>query len=153
MIHLSNNPFRNRGGFIAAAVIISTALVLGGGATKAGLPLLVMLIAGLIGGLCLISDNSGLKVVRIPWIVITTFVLILILPLVQLIPLPPEIWKNLPGREAETAIIVLAGGGDLDRPNALKPIANLQFFAAFVVSINFSLVMAKIGGTVFKTRF
>jgi O-antigen ligase len=61
-----------------------------------------------------------------------------------LVPLPPEIWRALPGRTAETAIIDLAGGSELARPLALNPNVNLQLFASLTALSIFALTVARL---------
>lgn len=52
---------------------------------------------------------------------------------IQLIPLPPEIWSQLPGRELVRRIDVAAGLGDIWRPLTLSPTGTRNaLFALFV---------------------
>lgn len=52
---------------------------------------------------------------------------------IQLIPLPPEIWSQLPGRELVRSIDVAAGLGDIWRPMTLSPTGTRNaLFSLFV---------------------
>lgn len=150
MTNSLNNLLHKYGGLIAAVFIVFISLVLGGGTSQAGLGQLTMLGLSLMAAVVLVCDRPGLKIVKIPGTIIATIVVILLLPLVQLIPIPPEIWRNLPGREAETAIIDLAGGANLMRPMALDRIVNLQLFASLVVLISFSMIVAGLDDVDFR---
>ncbi len=46
---------------------------------------------------------------------------LILLPLVQLIPLPPAVWSALPGRAALAADLVAVGAGETWRPISLAP--------------------------------
>ncbi|RYG89880.1 MAG: O-antigen ligase domain-containing protein [Alphaproteobacteria bacterium] len=57
----------------------------------------------------------------------------LLLPLIQLIPLPPAIWMNLPGHEIVASIDAATGLGPIWRPISLAPTATANaFFSLFV---------------------
>jgi O-antigen ligase len=59
---------------------------------------------------------------RLLWLVAGLVVLV---PLLQLVPLPPQIWHNLPGREAELAGLQLVGAGDSWQPLSTSPMRTL----------------------------
>ena len=151
MKNSSVKSFKQRSGLIAGALILAVALVFGGGASEIGLSQVVVIVVGLIGGASLLSDGSGLRRLTLPWSVAAIMVLILLLPLAQLIPLPSGIWRALPGREAEIAIIDLAGGAHLAHSLALNPLVNLQLFASLVVLMSFSLIVARLDKADFQT--
>lgn len=57
---------------------------------------------------------------------------LLAVPLVQLVPLPPEWWRALPGREQAARALDLAGAGRAWRPVSLVPAATLAGALALV---------------------
>lgn len=131
-------------GLLAAAATLTAALLFGGGAAAMGIGQIVVLTVGLIAGFALLFARQGMQDLHLPWPVLVVIGLLVALPLVQLIPLPPEIWRPLPGRAAETVIVDLAGGAELARPMALFPDVNLQLFAALTLLIAFALTVARL---------
>lgn len=130
--------------YLAATATIAFALLLGGGAAAMGLAQVIILTVGLLTGFVSLFARRGIQSMRLPWPVIAVMLLLIVLPLLQLVPLPPELWRSLPGRAAETAIIDLAGGGKLTRPLALDPNTNLQLFATLVMLTGFALIVAQL---------
>lgn len=95
---------------LLGALYLSALLVLGGGGSPAPLAeLLCELIAGIVLVVWLASSGAtGLKQQRsLYWVV----GLIAALPMLQLLPLPPTLWRALPGREQVTATLDLVGAG------------------------------------------
>lgn len=144
MKNQSMSYLKGRGGLISAATLVSVTLVFGGGVTQFAAAQLLIIIVGLAAGASLLANGSGLQRLQLPWPVTVTVVLILLLPLAQLVPLPPEIWRQLPGRESEIAIIDLAGGGHLAQSLALNPLVNMQLFVSLVILSIFSLIVARL---------
>lgn len=112
-------------GWICAALLAS-ALVLGGGGSPAPLPELILqvLAAGAIG-LWLLVGPSWRQVPRAAWWITA---LIAIIPLVQLVPLPPGLWQAMPGRELEREALALIGAEHGWRPwsrNSAQTLASL----------------------------
>jgi O-antigen ligase/Flp pilus assembly protein TadD len=98
-------------------------LALGG--SGADYPLIAMgvqILAILLGfGTLLVIVSSSPVVrqgVKMPAVVIG---LLLLLPLLQLVPLPPSLWGTLPGREREVAILSSQGWDQLWMPLSLDP--------------------------------
>jgi O-antigen ligase len=58
---------------------------------------------------------------------------LVLLPVIQLIPLPPAVWQSLPGREIEKAAIGLAGAGSKWMPLSVSPSRTLAGFLALLV--------------------
>ena len=141
-----SNPAKFGLGLVAAIATISVSLLFGGAASAPGMAQLVVIGVALISGFGLLA-RGGMQDVDLPWLVVALLIAVCALPLLQLIPLPPEIWRSLPGRAAETAIIDLAGGGNLSRPLALNPSVNLQLFASLVALIFFALTVARLSAT------
>ena len=93
-----------------ALVLLTAALVLGGGGSPAPAPELVLewLAVGLGAAWLLLpaSAQAWRRVPRAAWLVC---VLAIIVPVLQLVPLPPGLWHALPGREAEIQALGLIG--------------------------------------------
>ena len=60
---------------------------------------------------------------------------LLVIPVVQLIPLPPAVWQSLPGREIEKAAISLTGAGPKWMPLSVSPSRTLAGFLALLVPV------------------
>lgn len=58
--------------------------------------------------------------------------LLLLVPVVQLVPLPASLWHALPGREIERASLDLIGRGDSWRPLSMAPARTLNSLLALV---------------------
>ncbi len=103
-----------------ACLFLTLAIILGGGnidnpSTELALELLA--------ALCAIAWIWMPGSLRLPvdWKVWLVAGLILLVPLLQLIPLPPSIWTTLPGRERELAALNLVAKADSWRPLTVSP--------------------------------
>jgi O-antigen ligase len=107
--------------FGLCALVVVSALLLGGG-THAGFlsDTLLQLIAVplLIASLWRLSDLGSDKR---PWGPIAFCFAIVLVPLVQLIPLPPAIWTALPNRESVSEVFTLLGRELSWRPISVSP--------------------------------
>lgn len=125
--------------FPIAAGFIVIALAIGGAGTRypmlemavelASLPLIFYYVAGFGRA---IGDSTARVAVGLA-------ALALVLPLLQLVPLPPEIWTRLPGRSHTRQLLELIGAEDQWLPLSLDPestwragLALLPGFAAFL---------------------
>lgn len=138
-------------GLTAAAITISASVLFGGAEANLGAAHVAVIIIALVSGFGLLSKR-GMHALDLPWQVIGVLIAVVALPLFQLIPIPPEIWRYLPGRDAEAAIVELAGGSNTPRPMALNPIVNLQLFASLIALFAFALTVARLS-TANITRF
>jgi O-antigen ligase len=116
------------------AVFVALAFVLGGGGTPNPLTELLLQIAFV--GIAVVwvwlpkpgdglRDRVALVLVAIP----------LIIPLVQLIPLPPSIWSTLPDRGNEVAALSLIGEQSSWRPISLSPSRTVAALLAIVPAV------------------
>lgn len=106
---------RGRQGAITVCLIV-LAMILGGGGSPNPATELAL---GLIFGACAIAllwmaaTSPRLPNDRLLWLVL---IMILLVPALQLIPLPPSIWQSLPGREPQMAALALVGAADSWQP-------------------------------------
>lgn len=105
--------------------------MLGGSGSLVPLPEIVCqcLLAGLTAVWIWTSPDRLRQVPRGAWIISA---LMLALPLGQLLPLPPAIWQNLPGRAVERAALDLVGRGSSWQPLSLT--ANRTFAALLAMA-------------------
>ena len=120
--------------FLALVGLLCAALVLGG-SSRADLPTLMVLrpLAALVLGYAL-WGLRGADVRAHPWLLAGAAAMIA-LPLVQLVPLPPSIWRALPGRELIAQVDAIAGVGDVWRPISLVPSATWNAFFSLLVPL------------------
>ena len=107
------------------ALAVGLALVLGGGGSPAPLPEmgLQLILAGLFATwLWSLDETSRASVPRAAWLLM---LLAVILPLLQLVPLPPTLWHALPGRELERQALALIGAEDSWRSWSQAPARTL----------------------------
>lgn len=99
--------------------LLIAALLLGGGGTPAPLPeLILQLVSAAIFATWLIARPDWSMV---PWQIWLIAGLTAIVPLLQLIPLPPSVWHSLPGRELERDALALIGQENTWRSLSLAP--------------------------------
>lgn len=127
---------------VLAATLLVAALGLGGGGSPAPLSeIALQCFAAAIVAAWLLTSRAGQPLVRVDrdvWIIAG---LSLILPLVQLIPLPPFAWHALKGRELEQAALALVGAQDSWRPWSVLPTRTLSSLLAMIPAA-IMLVMA-----------
>ena len=114
-------------GFVALAV------ALGGGGTPSPQPEMLLEWAALATLAAVVVLHPGDR----PWPrQATVFALALLaLPALQLIPLPPAIWRGLPGREIEAAAVDLVGSGQTWMPWTVSPPRTLASLLALIVPV------------------
>lgn len=132
--------------FFGAAAFLVASLLFGGGAATPGVPYVGIIFVGFLCGICLLLPQSRLFKLDLPSVAWLVAGLVLLIPLLQLLPMPPSVLSQLPGREAETAIRQLAGAADQSFPLALAPAVNWQLTGALVILGAFSLVVARLNG-------
>jgi hypothetical protein len=131
-------------GVIVIIAMIIAAMVLGGGGTSN--PGTEMVLQPLIAFLALLPLvvprlNEGLaQVPRTAWVISA---LVLVVPFVQLIPLPPSLWHALPGREMEIASLGLIGRADSWMPWSMAPARTFISLLAMVVPVLILLGVAR----------
>lgn len=104
--------------FVALVFLIGG--ILGGGPVSPLLSMFVELVASFLGAIALagLIDGNFPRHAK-PGLILLG--LICLVPLVQLVPLPADIWRKLPGHDVPFEISRLAGLGDLARPISLSP--------------------------------
>ncbi len=108
-----------------AALFVAASLVLGGGGSTAPFPeMLLQLVAALAAIAWMLvpgGPSAARRAIPADWRLWVLAGLVLILPCLQLLPLPPSIWQNLPGREQERVALYLAGSEGAWMPWTLTP--------------------------------
>lgn len=104
-----------------AGLFLFVALLFGGGGSPAPFAELIVQIAALVAlGLWFWPQPTRTRepLDRTLWLCAGALVLI---PIIQLVPVPPVVWTNLPGRENVVAAISFIGRADEWRPISIAP--------------------------------
>ena len=124
--------------FLCAAVIVA-ALILGGGARSGYLSDIILQLLALpllIAGLWRLSQ---LPSEQLPKGALIFCAALALLPLVQLIPLPPAIWTALPNRQPETEVFELLGRDLPWLPISVSPTATWLSALSLLVPVSIFL--------------
>jgi O-antigen ligase len=97
----------------------------------------------LVAGVARLPRNPSRQFTFAVWLLAAAF----ILPVLQLIPLPPAIWQALPGRQFLVTGDRLAGLHGLWRPLSLTPDATLNMLPALAVPAAFFFATASLDET------
>jgi O-antigen ligase len=119
----AGSPAVQAGGLLLAGVLF------GGGGSAAGLANLVVQLLALA---MLAVNGVAVKTFfrSAPRAISVLVAVTLLLPLLQLVPLPPAIWQALPGREFAVQSLELTGGSQVWKPFSLDPNRTaIAFFA------------------------
>jgi O-antigen ligase len=119
-------------GRAAGATLLGLALLLGGGSLRFPLTRLIVEVAG--AGVFLWYALRGWRAPVDRWssAAIVLLMLMMLLPLIQVVPLPPSLWTTLPGREDAAQIIQAAGLAPRWMPISLQPDAT-RLAAAYLI--------------------
>lgn len=129
------------GRFAMLAVFVIAVFALGGGARDDLQSLLLLRPAavGFAAWALWVAAPGDLKAIRIP---LALLLVLGVLIAVQLVPLPPEVWHALPGREAIARRDALVGLGDNWRPLSLSPSKGWNSLVSLIVPLAALLLMA-----------
>jgi O-antigen ligase len=126
-------------GTILCMIMVLLAIVLGGGGTvnpQTEMVLQVLVVALIIPMVISAKWQVGIGPVdRGAWLLAG---LIMLIPIVQLIPLPPSIWQSLPGRSLEVQALAAADADRMWMPLTMAP---ARTFASLLAMTSAVLVM------------
>ncbi|WP_435202024.1 O-antigen ligase family protein [Qipengyuania sp. 902] len=135
-------PETRRGLLVAAFVAV--ALVLGGGGTPSAIAEIVVQLA-FAGAIILWiwwARDSGAGVRRVPRLLIALAGLIIVLPILQLIPLPPSLWQSLPGRDLVADALAQVDEAQSWRALSVAPFATLAALLAMLTAVGTMLAVS-----------
>lgn len=120
------------------ALFVVFALVLGGGGTPNPLTEVLVELATVVFALAWVwlppDDSAGAPAPVDRWL-LALIAIPLVVPVVQLVPLPPSIWTSLPGRENAVAALSLVGAETSWRPISLSPARTLASLLSIVPAV------------------
>ena len=112
-------------------MFLALALALGGGGSPSPLPemLLEWIALATLVGVVWLKPNAK------PWprLALGLAGALFVLPALHLVPLPPDVWRGLPGREVEAAALDLVGAGERWMPLSVSPPRTLAALLAMLV--------------------
>src|SRR5687767_5262461 len=103
------------------AAFFSLVLALGGAGTQYPLIEMGLEIASILVILYFASRLHGRSASPDAIFVLSMIGVIILIPVLQLVPLPPAIWQNLPGRQRAVEVLTLIGRADQYMPISLDP--------------------------------
>lgn len=114
------------------ALFVAVAVILGGGGSPGPSTELLLELAFAVAALAWlwISMDPAENAFSRDRLVVALMAFVLIVPIVQLVPLPPSIWTHLPGRANEVAALSLVGDQQSWRPITLSPARTLASLLA-----------------------
>jgi O-antigen ligase len=119
---------------VQAGFLVLVALLFGGGGSAMGLANLVVQLAGFAVLAC--NGPAVFAFFRTaPRALVVLVTATLLLPLLQVVPLPPAIWQALPGREFAVQSLELTGGSQVWKPFSLDPNRTAIAFFALVPAL------------------
>lgn len=131
----------------AAAMLAALALVLGGGGSPNPLAEMALQIGAV--AVFVVYLWAGHRQVgpayAVPPQVYAIIALVLALPVLHLIPLPPEIWQNLPDRSRDIAALALIERQDSWRPLSIAPPNTLASLLALIPPLMLAWMVARLG--------
>lgn len=124
----------DRVSFFGLLALLLIAFALGGGGSRQGLANLLVQLAALA---VLVPHRASLiRFWRESPVALRVLIgLTLVLPLLQLVPLPPGLWSALPGRELVSRSLELAGEEPGWMPFSLYPLRTLLAFTALITPV------------------
>lgn len=116
-------------------------LTLAGGAPLSVLGVLSLAAstAALLAAIAFSPDAARLA--ALPWQSRAALAAIILLPLAQLVPLPPALWQALPGQDIRHMVLATIGRGDSWQPISLTPIFTTEAAVACLAFVALVLAM------------
>lgn len=120
-----------------ASIFTILAIVFGGGGSSAPLSELAVQVLAVIAAIAWLLTVRDCRQTAtgsdrlVAWLA----ALVLVLPVVQLLPLPPALWKALPGREIESASLGLVGAAQAWMPWSMAPSRTLASLVAMLPAV------------------
>lgn len=106
---------------IMCTLFVVVSMIFGGGPGTFGLQFLVVSVTGLILLIASVRGAGLRKFQSLPLIVRLAIAAAIALPFVQIIPLPPIIWSQLPGQDLRREVMLAYGLGGAWLPLSLTP--------------------------------
>jgi len=139
---IASRPLR---GTSICMVLVALAMILGGGGTSNPQNEMILQVLSALLMIPLVVSRpwqSGLGAVN-RWALLLGG-LVLVMPVVQLIPLPPSIWQALPGRAIEVQSLAAAEAGQRWMPMSVSPARTFASLLAMVWAVLLLLQISRL---------
>ncbi len=127
---------------VAACLLLAAAILLGGGGSSAPLTeaILQILFAAILAVLAIWRrpTDPAPALPRTAWVIAG---MVLLIPIVQLVPLPPDIWQSLPGRSVAMEALALVDSAAAWMPVSLTPSRTLAALLAMIAPVALFLLV------------
>lgn len=135
-------PETRRGLLVSAFVAV--ALVLGGGGTPSAIAEIVVQLAFAGAAILWIwwARDNGAEVPRIPRFLVALAGIVIVLPVLQLISLPPSLWQALPGRDLVADALARVDEAQSWRALSVAPFATLAALLAMIPAVGTMLAVS-----------
>ena len=126
--------------FFALFIFVLTFCLFGGAEPNLNLNLLFMFVSSIFLIFAMTVSNCFATFSNLPFYVKSVVILPIILPLIQILPLPSEIWMNLPGHQLRSDVLRLVDKSTTWQPLSLTPTETAYtaamgiFFSTFLVA-------------------
>ena len=137
-----------RANALAVAMLLACLVLGGGGTSNPGTEILLQMILALLVLAAIwwprrsaVGQGTANAISHIAPAIAA---LALVMPILQLIPLPPALWHALPGRQPEVAALALIGQAERWMPLTMTPAATFASFLAILAEVAVFLAMARI---------
>ncbi len=110
-----------RGDFIVAAALLILALLLGGGSANSPVQRMIVEFAGVVTLGWFFARGWRVPRGRAVTVALVLLAAMMLLVIVQLVPLPPSVWRALPGRAMAANVLDVVGARDAWLPLSLDP--------------------------------
>lgn len=114
------------GDFFVAAILLVLALLLGGGSAVAPVQRMIVELAGVFALGWMVARGARMPRNRSVLAAFAILAALVLLVVIQIVPLPPGLWRSLPGRALIAKIMDVAGGRDAWLPWSLDPAATRE---------------------------
>lgn len=135
--------FKEKGDFLAFAVIFAAVIfsLFGGAEPNVNFNLGLIFFAGIILLYAAAINSIRTAFISLPLYVRLVIIAPVILPLLQLVPVPPELWTLLPGQQLRIEVLRLIGADRSWQPLSFTPAETAytaamgMFFSAFLLGL------------------
>lgn len=132
-------------------ILLAAAILLGGGGTPAPQMELILQLGAALCFIMMLYGPARMSTNRLPpplaWMAAGV---IMIVPFMQLVPLPPVIWQAMPGREVQMEALGIVGAQDDWRSWSLFPDRTFAGLLAIVPAVIALLMMSRLDPQDFK---
>ena len=134
---------------LCVAIVVLSLILGGGGVLTPYMEMIVQVLTALLMIPLVLSDRMQRGLGPIPVASWVLAALAVVVPVVQLVPLPPSVWQALPGRAVELGALAAAGEANRWMPLSMAP---ARTFASLLSMACSTLIMLQVSRLTVKGR-